>query len=252
MQKLPDVRRIFIPDPGFVLVEADLSGADAYTAAKEIGGNFAKDFFGGNLKHTDTMKLCYPETYAKLPKHEPEYTKCKNMLYGSIYVGSSKGIAAQAGIPIPIVSKFQPWFFGKYPEVKEWHRKVEMELMTTREIWNAFDYRVHCFDRIDGLLPEAVNWKCQSTTSIVCQKGKVILFREFKDEAQLLLDVHDSLLFQVRKKDIPVVLPTIRARLDAIKIPYPEPMFIPWSFKSSASSWGEATSIDWGTLRVAA
>lgn len=248
---LPNIKKIFIPDPGWVLVEADLEGADAMTAAWEIGGNFKADFVSGNMKHTETMKLCYPEAYALAPKHEPQYTKCKNMLYGSIYVGSARGIASQASIPEPIVRKFQPWFFGRYPEVKDWHRRVDFELQTTREVSNAFGYRVHYFDRIDGLLPEAVNWKCQSTTSIVCQRGKLILHEEFDHASvQVLLDVHDSLVFQVRERSLGI-LRDIREKLNAIRVPYSEPLYIPWAFKSSCHSWGDTTPVRWESVAAA-
>lgn len=246
--KLPNVRRLFLPDPGFILVEADLEGADAQTAAREIGGQFERDFFAGELKHTETMKVCYPDKFIIAPKLEPYYTKCKNMLYGTVYVGSPRGIASSASIPEPIVRRFQSWWLPKYPEIKEWHRRVEFDLQTTRTVSNPFGYRVHYFDRIEGLLPEAVNWKCQSNTACVCQRGKIILFREFADEVQLLLDIHDSLVFQIPIRDADRLLPKIRARLDAIEIPYPRPLRIPWSFKWSRESWGDCRPVEWARL----
>lgn len=258
--RLPNVRKLFIPDEGHIIVEADLVGADAMTAAMEIGGRFRDDFFSGKMKHTETMQLCYPIVWSERKERylakmdskilEPEYTKCKNMVYGALYVGSARGIASSAGIPEPIVKKFQLWFFARYPEVKEWHRRIEFELQTTREVSNAFGYRVHYFDRPDGLLPEAVNWKCQSTTSIVCQKGKVILFREFPN-VQLLLDVHDSLVFQIAESLARQLL-AIRVRLDSIAVPYPTPLYIPWAFKWSRESWGVAAPIQWETFANAA
>lgn len=247
--KLPNVRKLFIPDPGFVLVDADLAGADARVAAWECGGKFKEDFIAGAMKHAETMKLCYPEAYAKDPKHEPEYTKCKNILYGSLYVGSPRGLSQSAAVPEALVRKFQPWFFGRYPEIKTWHRDIEYELQTTREIRNAFGYRVHYFDRPDGLLPDAVNWKCQSTVAIVTQKGKIILWKEFAKHVQLLLDVHDSLIFQVREKELHSgLLQDIRSRLDGIVVPYPDPLRIPWSFKWSQDSWGACTPVQWEKL----
>ncbi len=42
---LPNVRKIFTPDPGFTLFEADLAGADAQVVAWEAGDEKLKDIF---------------------------------------------------------------------------------------------------------------------------------------------------------------------------------------------------------------
>lgn len=252
MQKLPDVRRIFIPDPGWTLIDADQVGADARVMAWEAGGKYKADFISGVKMHVETMKYIYPDAYVKDPKHEPQYTKCKNMHYGTNYVGSARGIASQAAIPLHMVQRFQPWHFAKYPEIKDVHRRVEYSLATTREVWNRLGYRVHYFGRTESLLPDAVNWLCQSTVACVTQRGKVILFREFRNVVQLLLDVHDSLIFQVKTNSLRQVLPELRQALDSIVVPYPDPLRLPWSFKSSDRSWGEAEPVKWERFDVAA
>ncbi len=255
--KLPNIRKTFIPDPGKLIFDVDLTGADAAVAAKECGGAYWDAIQKGRKINVEILEYCYPDTFKRWKEappelkdvvREPAYTKGKNMHYGSLYVGSPKGISASAAIPVNIVTKMQPWFFAQFPEIKEWHRRVEESLYTNRGVSNAFGYRVVYFDRLEGLLPEAVNWICQSTVAIVCQRGSLIIRREFPD-VDLLLQVHDSLVGQVDISRAAQVLPALRQRLNSIDIPYrPEPLQIPWGMKASTKSWGDCQDIDWNNL----
>lgn len=264
--RLPNIRKLFIPDPGKIIFDADLAGADAAVAAKECGGSYWEAIRSGRKINNEILEYCYPETFAKWKAapdemkdvvREPAYTKGKNMHYGSLYVGSPPGISASAAIPIGIVQRMQPWFFSRFPTIKGWHNRVQEQLFATRGVKNAFDYRVVYFDRLDRLLPEAVNWICQSTVAIVCQRGSLIIRREFPD-VQLLLQVHDSLVGQIDIRRAEAILPALRVRLNNIPIPYtgegkePDPLYIPWGIKASTRSWGDCQSIDWTTMRIAA
>lgn len=255
--KLPNIRKTFIPDPGKLIFDVDLTGADAAVAAKECGGAYWDAIQSGKKINVEILEYCYPDTFRRWKDappelkdvvREPAYTKGKNMHYGSLYVGSPKGISTSAAIPISIVARMQSWFSGKFPEIKGWHKRVEEQLFSTRGVKNAFGYRVVYFDRLEGLLPEAVNWICQSTVAIVCQRGSIIIRREFP-EVELLLQVHDSLVGQVDVREAARVLPALRSRLNGIQVPYsPEPLQIPWGMKASRKSWGDCQDIDWDNL----
>lgn len=273
--QLPNIRRLFVPDPGKVIFDIDLTGADAAVAAKECGGRYWEAIKAGRKINVEILEEFYPEVYRrwrdfsgpaeeKDRQREPAYTKCKNKHYGTIYVGSPRGISAAAAIPLPIVQRFQPWFFERFPEVPGWHERVQQQLYESRGVKNAFGYRVVYFDRLEGLLPEAVNWICQSTVAIVCQRGSLVIRREFQ-EVDLLLQVHDSLVGQVDLAKAAEVLPRLRTRLNNIPVPYktatlaPDPLYIPWGMKIGLSadgrctSWGECVDPDWQQLeRMAA
>lgn len=242
---VPNVRKIFIPDPGKLIFDMDLIGADATVAAKECGGKYWEAVSSGRKINLEILEHCWPDVYKrwldggkKDVDREPQYTKSKNLHYGTIYTGKPAGIGSAASIPVGIVAEMQPWFFSLFPEVKDWHRRTDFALQTTGVIRNAFGFRVVYFDRPEGLLPEAVNWICQSTVAVVCQRGSLVIRREFP-EVQLLLQVHDSLVGQVAIELAPRVLPRLLSRLNAIPVPYEQPLFIKWSMKASKRSWGE-------------
>jgi DNA polymerase I-like protein with 3'-5' exonuclease and polymerase domains len=61
---------------------------------------------------------------------------------------------------------------------------------------------------------------------------------------QLLLQVHDELVFQYPAKHRQTVLEQIHPIIH-IAVPYPDSLIIPWGLKISAKSWGECEKYDW-------
>lgn len=247
---LPPIRKLFRPDPGNFIFDLDIVGAEAMYIAWEIGGNFKQDFLNGVAIHVQTMEVIYPEYWRIKPKHEPQYTKCKNMMYGTCYVGSPKGIGSGAAIPVPLVEKFQRYFFAKYPGVTAWHNRVDLSLSIHREVRNHFGYRVHYFERTDKLLPEAVNWLPQSSIGIVCQRAQILIRRHFPLIRQRL-QVHDSIIFQVPYAHVSLVkeLRDMLATDPYLAIPFPgDPLQLKWDFKASKRSWGDCKPFDWENL----
>lgn len=246
---LPNPRKLFRPDPGMILVEPDLAGADARVAAWECGGNLKEAFIRGTKIHVATMEWLAPKfmkhimTHPDWPKVEPWYTRTKNCFFGSMYGGGPPTISAESGMPVHIVKSFQPWMFDRYPEVKSWHRRNE----GTRSASNAFGYRIIFFDRIEGLLPEILAWIPQSTVAIACMRGGL----NVKDQiswAQPLLQNHDAILYQIPKsrwRDLPLL-----RRAFEVVVPYPDPLPMKAEFKASEISWGDCRPVDWNQLEL--
>lgn len=102
---------------------------------------------------------------------------------------------------------------------------------------NAFGFRRLYFDRIGNCFTQALAWIPQSTVAIVINKGLVNLDTHMADELHLLLQVHDSLGFQVPSYKRHEVLEKARPHL-LITVPYPDPLIIPIGFATSDVSWG--------------
>jgi DNA polymerase I-like protein with 3'-5' exonuclease and polymerase domains len=130
-----------------------------------------------------------------------------------------------------------------HPGIKEWHERTEEQLLKTRSIYNAFGFRRFYFDRIDSILPEALAWVPQSTVAIVINKGLLNLHRNLPI-VEILLQVHDSLVFQIPKPRRIELLPKVREEL-LITIPYKDPLIIPVGVQVSEKSWGEVKQVDW-------
>jgi hypothetical protein len=99
------------------------------------------------------------------------------------------------------------------------------------------------FERIDGLLPEALAWIPQSTVACVINRALLNLAVNVP-QVELMLQVHDSLVGQYRTVYEKTVLPSVHENM-LITIPYPDPLIIPCGIKTSRVSWGAVEEAKW-------
>lgn len=209
----------------------DLERADLYGVAKDSGcGKLLKRLQTEDV-HTrhalDFMGKCtkYERDMAKKLSHAADYL-----------VGMNKAVY-DTGLSKDTILAFLRYWFTEYPEIKEWHERIKMDLYTKRMVKNAFGFRKPLFDRVDSALPEFVAWIPQSTVGIVINIALNNIAKNLP-QVTLLLQVHDSLAMQVPTSEVAYLIPLIRQQ-SLIPIPYPESITIPVSFKTSELSWGD-------------
>lgn len=234
---LPNVRKMFIPDDGMMMIDVDLERADAQVVAWEAGDEELKDLFrSGADVHTENACAIF-----RLPAEEITYYKrqqCKQAVHGFDYGGSAKTIAAETGMSLNEALVFEARWFSLHPKIKEWHNKIKHQLETTQTVHNAFGYRNVFFDRIDvNRWHEALAWIPQSTVAIVTNLGLVNIYNNLK-EVNLLLQVHDSLVMQAPLVSCPDIYQKITNEM-RIEVPYFDPLFIPCNAAVSELSWGD-------------
>ena len=235
----PNVRLMFVPDIGYTMFDADLRQSDAQVVAWEADDGVLKQMFreGVDVHHenaTDIYKLQSPPS-----PHQRQMAK--HGVHASNFGAHPRTMAKKLDMTMHQATSFQARWFTLHPAIKEWHRRVEMELMQTRTIKNAFGYRRIFFDRVEGILPEALAWVPQSTTANVIDKG-INNIDEHLPEAMLFLQVHDSCLGQF-KNDL---YPTIRKQIHdhmLITVPYDDPLVIEVDISCSRKSWGNCTKV---------
>jgi hypothetical protein len=262
---LPNIRKLFIPDPGYEIADADLAGADAQVVAWEANDTDLMDAFEAGLKvHIKNARDIFPE---KVKGWSDEAIKAtdypggvyhdnKRGVHLTNYGGTPKGCAPKLGWTIAEMERFQRNWFGLHPGILDWHERMRDSLTMKpdefvgtygipgggKTVFNRFGYRIIYFDRPDRLLPEALAWVPQSTVALVCNKGMVKV-RRHCDWVHRLLQVHDSLVLQwpiSRRADRHLV----REQL-LTSVPYPRPLTIQWSLATSTKSWGHAEAEDW-------
>lgn len=246
--KKPNIRALFKPDPGYLLVDADLSGADAQIVFAEAEEWETIDHLRAGAKlHVETARAFFGDaafdaapgdTKNKLSPKGKMYDACKRGAHASTYGAAGKTIATAVGWPAAEGDRFKRLYTKVlHPGIGEWQKRVEVELRTTRSTSNRFGYRIHWFDRIDTILPEALSWCPQSSVAITTFRAAAQVAREFPF-VEFLVQVHDSLVFQLPLAER-AALPAIAAALE-VPIPYPKTLVIPWKLAISETSWGEA------------
>lgn len=247
MKPLPNVRKLFIPDKGHIIIDCDLSGADAQVVAWEAGDEDLKAAFRAGLDvHGKNGKDMFGDAYVpdKVLRKYSMRDEVKRGVHATNYVVGDRNLASTLGWSMHFVREFKSGWLRKHPGISEWHRRTDRDLQTTRTVRNKFGYRIVYFDRPDNLLPKGLAWLPQSTVAAVCGRASVRLSTEVS-WATILLQVHDSLVFQIPFHRADAAGFEVLRRSLEITIPYPDPLVIPWGLALSEKSWGDVEKKKW-------
>lgn len=259
---LPNVRKLFIPDPGYVMFEADLKGADAQVVAWEAEDEDLKTAFRTGVDiHVHNAEAMWGSAFTSLPigSHARDHKRqeCKHTIHGIHYGCSPRTTAIQRGWLVAEAERFHKRWFTIHPGVKRYQDRIRHNLETSRTITNRFGFRRVFFDRIDTSFTEALAWVPQSTVALCTYLGALQLEKRFwphqlrpgffpsgamEDLEGMELQTHDSINFQFHTSRVPLVQ-EIRETL-RVPIPYDDPLTIPWDLKRSLVSWGDMTKVD--------
>lgn len=245
---MPNMRKLFIPDPGFLIVEVDLAGADAQVVAWEADDRELMAAFRSGIKiHTVNAKTIFGGDAGPDGKREPYYSYAKAGVHLSNYGGRARTLASTLGVTVHAAEQFQKRWFGAHPAILRWHKRVEADLQSTRSVSNRFGFRRVYFDRIDSCFTEALAWGPQSTVGIVINKGLLQARKRFPKTFFPKIQVHDSLVFQVRLAGWRETLKEIHPHL-LTPVPFPSPLTIQLGLKLSEKSWGDCEEMKWSDL----
>jgi DNA polymerase I len=228
---LPNIRSIFIPDEGMTFFDMDLDRADLQVVVWESDEDEFKSMLRAGVDmHAENAKVMGISRQL-----------AKSWVHGTNYGGGPRTMARNCGLTIHQAETMRARWFSIHPGILAWHKRTEAQLKSKRYVENRLGYRRFYFDRIEGLLPEALAWIPQSTVACVINRAWVNTFRSLgqlgDNTCEVLLQVHDSLAGQFPTALRDQVLPRLTAAA-RITIPYSDPLIIPTGVKTSVSSWG--------------
>jgi DNA polymerase I-like protein with 3'-5' exonuclease and polymerase domains/uracil-DNA glycosylase len=240
---LPNLRATITPDSGSTIFNCDLERADLQVVAWEADDAELKQMLRERIDiHTQNAKdLWNVQTPTEQQRHFG-----KTFVHLTDYGGKARTCAIKCNITVHQADLLQRRWFEMHPGILDWHRRTMAALHGTRTITNQFGYRRIYFDRIDGILPEALAWIPQSSVAILIALMHMAIEDALGPDAPVFMQGHDSLIGQYRTVDESKVLPTIK-RVSQIAIPYRDPLYIPLELKTSTSSWGEVELREWPT-----
>lgn len=239
---LPNLRSTIVPDIGCTLFNCDLERADLQVVAWEADDAELKQMLREHVDiHTQNAKdLWGTSTVTEQQRHTG-----KKFVHLTNYGGKERTCAIGCHITVHQADLLQRRWFEMHPGIKTWHERTAAFLLGTRTIRNQFGYRRVYFDRIDGVLPEALAWLPQSTVSLLISLQQMAI-EDACPLAEIIMQGHDSLVGQYPTARESEVLPQIQAA-SKIAIPYPDPLYIPLELATSTSSWGEVEKRAWPT-----
>lgn len=221
------LRSVLIADPGYIILDVDLAGADSWNVGMEVfsllGDESYLDAIRSGDLHTYVARMVWPELpwtgdikqdkrIAKRPfyRHHDYRFMCKKGGHGSNYLGKSYTISRQMKIPLSTAELFQERYFSAFPAIPAWQQKRITELQLNASlttILNRLRY-FHSRLRDASTWREAIAYLGQSPTADIINHVMMNLFISFP-EAQLLLQTHDSITLQIPTSRLDLVDPII-------------------------------------------
>lgn len=241
--RLPNVRKLFIPDEGYECFDTDLSKADLRVVVWESDEREMKSMLAeGRDPYVETAREFYkdPTISKTLPNGEenPRYRTFKSFAHGSHYLGTPQGLSKRLGLTVHECERTQTWYFGKYPRIRAWQQDLTSHVSSKHYVQNVFGYRRHYFDRITpDIFRQAAAWIPQSTIGILIDKIWLNVYDATR-EIEILVQVHDALFGQypIAKRD--ECLKALK-QCSYVELPYDDPLVIPVGVKTSTKSWGD-------------
>lgn len=244
MLALPNVRQLFIPDPGHTIADVDLAQADAQVVAWEAGDEMLKEVFrdpNGDLHTANSIDIFGHSDNPKV--RDKNRKKAKAGVHATNYYVRPRTLAIALGITVKEAEHFINRWFQIHPSIKRWQEKIEDDLNKTKTIYNKFGFRRRYFHNSENLLSEALAWIPQSTVALVINAAIDNMVQTLP-EVKHNLQVHDSAIFQYKTEDEALLLPVVEAAFKVV-IPYDDPLIIPAGIKTSTISWGDCKDKEW-------
>lgn len=238
---VPNMRGMFVADPGFTGYECDLKQADAQVVAADSGCARILSIFREGLDlHDENAKEVYGPSIVNHPQFQDVYRpRTKAGVHATNYGAHESTLAKTLGITVKEAGEFKRKWFGANPEILEWQKRRIRELETTRQLVNPFGFRVVYLGEMNFHAHAfALAWVPQSTVALLTQKVAVAWEEQLDhDIFRTQFQTHDSLRFLLREGQ-DNYLERAKAIAAAIPVPYPTPLYIGWDYEK-CPRWGQ-------------
>jgi DNA polymerase-1 len=220
-----EIRAAFVAEPGKILLAADYSQVEL-----RIMAHFSKDavlmdaFRNGEDIHARTaLEVFGVGPMAQTAEHR---RAAKAINFGIIYGLSAFGLAQQLGIEQKEAAQFIQAYFSRYREVKDYLDRVLVETRKSGETRTLFG-RVRPIPEI--ISPQvqlrnfaertALNSPLQGTAADLIKMAMISIAKRLKKEklkAQMILQVHDELVFEAPPKEQKVLEKLVREEMEGV------------------------------------
>ncbi len=227
------IRAAFVArEPGWSLLSADYSQVELRIMASMSGDErMIQAFKNGEDIHTQTASVVYNIPKEEVTSRQRSY--CKMVNFGIIYGISAFGLSSRLRIPRREAQELIDAYFAQYPAVKQFmDRSIEQA--------RACGYAQTLFGRRRAL-PDlnsrnsatrnaaeriAINMPIQGTAADIIKFAMVTIDQALRTQGlktQMLLQIHDELLFDVPDEELDLVRPMIQQAMENV-IPLQAPL----------------------------
>ena len=217
------IRQAFIAPPGWVILAADYSQIELRIMAHLSGDEgLLRAFRAGLDVHRATAAEVFGKTPDTVDGNERRAAKAIN--FGLMYGMSAFGLARQLGIGRNEAQEYMNRYFARYPGVRAFMDATRERAALDGYVETLFGRRLY-LENIRarnaasraGAERAAINAPMQGTAADIIKRAMIAVdaWLGSRDDARLLLQVHDELVLEVRADAVATVRAEVSARMSA-------------------------------------
>ncbi len=212
------IRRAFVAGPGHKLVSADYSQIELRLLAEIAGIEQLRTAFRDGLDiHAMTASEMFGVPIKDMPGEVRRRAKAIN--FGIIYGISAFGLANQLGIAREEAGAYIKKYFERFPGIRDYMEETKAFAKKNGYVVTLFGRKCHYPD-IAASNPSirafneraAINARLQGTAADIIRRAMIRMDAAMvkqKLAAQMLLQVHDELVFEVPEDEVAKTLPAV-------------------------------------------
>jgi len=243
------IRRAFVAAPGHKLVSADYSQIELRLLAEIADIPALKQAFRDGLDiHAMTASEMFGVPVAGMPGEVRRRAKAIN--FGIIYGISAFGLANQLGIPREEAGAYIKKYFERFPGIRAYMDATKEFCRKNGYVLTVFGRKCHYPD-ITASNPSirafneraAINARLQGSAADIIRRAMIRMEGALAKErlaAQMLLQVHDELIFEVPDDEVAPTLAVVKRVME--DAPHPAvALTVPLQVDArAAANWDEA------------
>jgi DNA polymerase-1 len=217
------IRQAFIAPPGWKVLAADYSQIELRIMAHLSGDEgLMRAFAEGGDVHRATAGEVFGVPPAEVSTDQRRAAKAIN--FGLMYGMSAFGLARQLGVDRGEASDYMALYFSRYPGVRAFMDATREQAHRDGYVETLFGRRLYLEEltsrnqaRRAGAERAAVNAPMQGTAADIIKRAMISVgaWLEGRDDARMLMQVHDELVFEVREDAVETIREGVRERMSA-------------------------------------
>ncbi len=217
------IRQAFVAPAGFRIVAADYSQIELRIMAHLSGdAGLLSAFVGGQDVHRATAAEVFGLPPDQVDANQRRAAKAIN--FGLMYGMGAFGLARQLGIGRNEANEYIARYFARYPGVRQFmddireqaHRDGYVETVFGRRLY-LDDIRARNPNLRAGAERAAINAPMQGTAADIIKRAMIAVdaWLGEREDARMLMQVHDELVLEVREDAVAEVSEGLRSRMSA-------------------------------------